>query len=302
MILGGKTCMPSHSSKMIYKIMTLFKFNQRLAEKIAADDFGVESHSKPSQKMVKKYDIKTIETQGRKTYIWNLDDVKKQQVLFYLHGGAFVSGQISLHFHFFKELIEKTGCAIIVPDYPLVPHAHVDDIYNYLDECYKDVMNLCENQRLIFMGDSAGGGLALGLAQRLSDKYDLKGHHLLLLSPWLDIRMTHPKIKQIQEEDPILNYETLKKIGMMYAGKYSLEDPLVIPLFGKFDGIDHISIWSGTRDILYADALQLEDILAHSTVKLDMHIYQDMLHTWMFFGIKESIKTMNEIVETMSLI
>ncbi|MDY0294967.1 MAG: alpha/beta hydrolase [Acholeplasmataceae bacterium] len=289
--------MPSHTSKMIYKIMTLFKFNQRLAEKIASDDFGIETHTKPSPKMVKKYDIKTIETEGRKTYIWNLKDLKKQPIIFYLHGGAFVGGQISLHFHFFKELINQTDCVMIVPDYPLVPHAHVDDIYNYLDECYKSVSDLCENQHMIFMGDSAGGGLAVGLAQRLYEKYGLKKQQLMLLSPWLDVSMSHPKINEIQKEDPILNHETLKKIGRMYTGKHDIDNPLVRPLLGTFDGIDYISVWTGTRDILYADALQLAEILSITSVKFDMHIYQDMLHTWMFFGIKESKQAINEMAQ-----
>ena len=290
--------MASLSSKMIYTILRRFKFNERLAKEIASPFFGTQSHPTLTSRTIKKYKIETIHVEGQKMYVWQGHVKKHRSVIFYIHGGAFVKRQSKLHFDLFKKLVSKTGCMLIAPDYPLVPNSKVDDIYQHLEACYHQVCHEYKNQNIILMGDSAGGGLALGLAQRLSEKENRKDQNLILISPWFDVSMTSPKVVEIQKEDPILNYQTLKHIGSMYAGSYAMSDPRVNPLYGTFEGIKHIAVWSGTYDILYADALALEEKLAQKKVHLDLYVYEKMLHTWIYFGIPESIKAIHEITNT----
>ncbi|TNF09484.1 MAG: alpha/beta hydrolase [Bacillota bacterium] len=290
--------MASQSSKMIQSFLRFFKFNQRLAKEIASPRFGMQQHPKLPLKVIKTYNIETHEVDGQKMYVWHGDKKEHQSVILYIHGGAFVKRQNTMHFNLFKKLVSKTGCLLIAPDYPLVPHAKVDDIYKHLERCYHQARQTYKTKQMILMGDSAGGGLALGLAQRLSEKENIKNQELILISPWLDVSMTHPKVVDIQKEDPILNYQTLKDIGLMYASSYALNDPIVNPLEGTFEGIKHIALWSGTYDILYADAIQLEEKLVKHNIDYEMHIYEKMLHTWIYFGIRESLKAIDEIIQT----
>jgi acetyl esterase/lipase len=117
-----------------------------------------------------------------------------------------------------------------------------------------------------------------------------------LLSPWLDVSMENQDIDSIQDRDPILNREALKMIGHMYGQGLKLTDPTISPLYGKLIGIDSIALWIGTNDILYADALALEKRLKDEDIDFKVFKHQDMLHTWMFFGIKESIDAIREMV------
>ena len=55
------------------------------------------------------------------------------------------------------------------------------------------------------MGDSAGGGLALGLEETLSLNNKQLPAKTILISPWLDTSMTNPKIDEIQPRDKVLN-------------------------------------------------------------------------------------------------
>ena len=51
------------------------------------------------------------------------------------------------------------------------------------------------------MGDSAGGGLALALALAAKDANLPQFAKLILLSPWLDLKMDNPKIQELDRKD-----------------------------------------------------------------------------------------------------
>lgn len=67
------------------------------------------------------------------------------------------------------------------------------------------------------MGDSAGGGLALGLAHALHNESVPQPKQLVLLSPWLDVTMSHPEIPKYEDADPILSSWGLKRVGELWA-------------------------------------------------------------------------------------
>ncbi len=286
--------MPSFLSRVIDYILRKSRLNQKLREEIDQNTLDQHPRDVPSQALIKKYHIKTEYVTKHIVYTWSIQEKPGKIGIFYLHGGAYVHGLSKMHFRLFQSLIKQTGCTLIVPDYPLVPHASADEIYSFLIECYDNYMDQFEH--VIIMGDSAGGGLALGLAQQLNqDGY--RNHHLMLLSPWLDVTMENKEIDLIQPLDPILNRETLKIVGKMYARERHLKDSMISPLYGSLKGIDSISVWIGTKDILYADALALEALGKKESVSIDMRIYHDMLHTWMFFGLKESSQAIKEMAE-----
>ena len=49
-------------------------------------------------------------------------------------------------------------------------------------------------EKLTIMGDSAGGGMSLALAQKFREECLPQPSNIVLLSPWLDITMTNPDI------------------------------------------------------------------------------------------------------------
>lgn len=284
--------MPSFLSRMIYNILKKSNLNQKLGQEIDQNTLDMHPKDQPSRAMIKKYHIKTESITNHLVYTWSYQKNPNRLGVFYLHGGAYVHGLTKMHFRLFQSLINQTECTLVVPDYPLVPHASADDIYAFLRESYDVYMDSFDH--VIIMGDSAGGGLALGLAQQLiKDGYD--NLHLMLLSPWLDVSMDNPQIDAIQALDPILNKETLKIVGKMYAGERQLDDPMISPLYGSLKGIESIALWIGTQDILYADALSLEALGHQEHVEIDMKVYPEMLHTWMLFGIKESKDAIKEM-------
>lgn len=81
-----------------------------------------------------------------------------------------------------------------------------------------------------------------------------KDHHLTLLSPWLDMTLSIPAIKEIDRFDPLLNVEGFRKAGVVYARRADPTSFMLSPVNGDLEELGKISIFIGSRDILAADA------------------------------------------------
>jgi len=93
------------------------------------------------------------------------------------------------HWLFINQILLQTKATIVVPDYPLAPQSNCKDVFNFMDTLYLTLLNKYKNQSIHFMGDSAGGGLALGFAKKLRTNQLKLPKQLILFSPWLDVTM-----------------------------------------------------------------------------------------------------------------
>lgn len=290
--------MPSLSSKILYQIMRRFKFNQILKKSL---DEGTISNAsdKPHRYIRPVAPIETLSIDGCDVFILRAKKGLNKPWILYLHGGAYVHGFQSFHWRFLKTVIKKTGWNIIAPDYPLLPHHTSKDMYDVIKKTYECLIHDEHPSSIVFMGDSAGGGLALGFAQWLTMQGMRSPDEIILLSPWLDISMNDEKIKEIEPLDPILNVDALRQIGQMLALDNNPKNYLYSPLYGDLKGIKTIRVITGTYDLLYADALRLSD---HGKQQGTVIVYpfSNMVHTFMFFGLSESKLAMNIIVKALS--
>jgi len=122
-----------------------------------------------------------------------------------------------------------------------------------MENVYDSLTAEADPQNLLFMGDSAGGGMALALSQLLRRRGKPLPHKLFLFAPWMDVSMTNPDIARIEPLDPLLNVQELIKAGKAYAGSLSVYDPLVSPVYGDLAHLPPTVIFAGTADVLLAD-------------------------------------------------
>jgi acetyl esterase/lipase len=148
---------------------------------------------------------------------------------------------------------------------------------------------------VVVMGDSAGGGMALALAQVLRAEGLPQPERLILLSPWLDVSMSNPALPELDKRDPILDIQGLKTAGEMYAGDLSVRDPRVSPMFGDCSHLAPMSLFIGTRDIFLADCRDFRTKLTAEGIRLDYHEAPEMLHDWMIMPTPEAEEVLSEI-------
>ena len=155
---------------------------------------------------------------------------KNSKYIIYFHGGAYMGGLEKYHWEFIEKLSNETGYGIIIPDYPLAPKYTYKEVFEMVEPLYKDIIKEIKPENIIMMGDSAGGGLALALEEKLGEKEIEVPEKLILISPWIDTRMTNPKIEEVQEYDRDLSKEKLKLAGIAYAGEKENNSYLVNPI------------------------------------------------------------------------
>lgn len=238
--------------------------------------------SKPPKSLSKNYNLKEYDYQHRQVFTIEPDEEESSgKVIMYLHGGSYVGELYREHWNFFRDLIKDTGATIVVPDYPLTPQYKYTDVFGMVLPLYREMVKRVEKENFILMGDSAGGGIALALAEE-AGKEDLnQPSKLILISPWLDVTMKNPKIDTVQKHDKMLNKKVLTIAGVAYAGGKNMDKYLVSPINGPLNKLENVIIYTGTYDILNPDVHTFEKLAKEKNLNLDIRETKGAAHIWL---------------------
>jgi acetyl esterase/lipase len=266
-----------------------------MEKKMILDNFR-KSPVEPLKSMVKNYDISIHKQAGRK--IWTISPKENQEniVILFLHGGGYIANITKNHWQLVKTLIHETKATIVVPDYPLAPKSKCKEVYTFMNSLYEKLLIDYSDHRMIFIGDSAGGGLVLGLVQQLRNMNKKQPEQMILFSPWLDMTMTNPMLKSIDPLDKMLSINGLKIAGENYAGTLDSKDYRLSPIYGNFRDLCQLSIFTGTNDLLNADAQKCQQIMNNHNLKINYFEYPHMFHDWVIISnLKETIDVIEKV-------
>lgn len=202
------------------------------------------------------------------------------QVVVYLHGGAYVLEITPLHWMGLADLEIRSGAAFVVPIYPLAPYATASTTVPTAAAIVRDVMHEYGAENVTLMGDSAGGGMALAVAQQLGVMLAPQPRQIVLISPWVDVSMDNPEIKRIENRDLVLRIPGLAQLAHTYAGKLPLRHPMVSPLFGDMTGLAPMTVFAGTYEMLHPDITAFVEAARAAGVDVDYHEQQRAQHNY----------------------
>lgn len=280
--------------KFIARMLGLNKF---LRKKLDSGDFSKRWVPEPPKNFYKEFNVSTDKIVGHSVFTIAPKKNNCGKYILYLHGGAYVNSFVKQHWDLIAEIVKRTNATLIVPDYPLAPKYTYVDTVKMAENVFEELLIKIAPKDLIFMGDSAGAGLALTLAQKLKIDGRQQPNNIILLSPWLDISTSNIEAIEIEKYDILLNIESLQLAGKLYAGNEDPKNYLMSPIFGSFEGLGKISIFIGTHDLLYPDCIRLKNKLKESKMSFNFFEYPKMFHVWMLFiGLKESKSVLKQIV------
>ncbi len=222
-------------------------------------------------------------------------DEASSGVVLYLHGGAFVRDVMRSQWRFAERLATRTGATIVVPLYPLAPEHDDRAVAPPLRALYARLVERHGGERLTLLGDSAGGGLTLALAQAVRDAGEEAPSRLVLLSPWLDLALSDPAQPGLARTDPMLDAPGLHAAAAWHAGDRDPGDPALSPLFGSLDGLPPIALFTGTNDLVYPDSRRLRDRARHAGARLLYREYPGLFHVWPLADIPEGRQAIDEM-------
>ncbi len=234
------------------------------------------------------------------TMDWYQSGTDTARVIVYFHGGSFIDRPSEAHWLFVDRLAADTGAKVIVPLYPRLPDNTADDAYTALLAFCREVIEPLGSGKLIFMGDSAGGGMALALAELLATEGINGPEQLILISPWLDLSMDNDEMEEYADKDPKLDREALRYAGRCWAGEREVYDPLISPLYGDFSDIGSVALYAGTRELLYPDIVRFAALLDAAGHDYTLYTGSGMNHVWPLFqcyNLREAETATNDIEE-----
>ncbi len=259
----------------------------------------LDIESKVPENLTSEVNIETREFMSRKLFVISPYEEKNNgKTILYFHGGAYVAEASDAHWDFLKKLVKDTGSTVIMPDYPLTPKYTYKDVLNMIEPVYKETLTKVGSKNLIVMGDSAGGGMALGLIEKLSLNSVELPSKTILISPWLDVTMSNSQISEVQKNDKDLNKEKLALAGISYSrGINSQEEYFVNPIKGDISKLKNIIIYTGTYDILNPDCHLLESKANDNEEIIKIKEYETAPHIWIIVSNDElSLKAYNELI------
>lgn len=224
---------------------------------------------------------------------------ESQQELLYLHGGAYINPIVRQHWQLLARLVQGTQAAATVPLYPLAPQASHREALAFVLRQYRALLERRAPESLTVMGDSAGGGLALALAQRLRDEGLPQPARLLLISPWVDLHLPDDdaELQALAARDPMLDLPGLREAARLWADGAALHEPALSPVNGRLDGLAPMTVLIGTRDLLWPGVRRLRERAQAQGARLHYVEAPGMLHAWPLLPQAEARQAQRRIIE-----
>jgi monoterpene epsilon-lactone hydrolase len=198
----------------------------------------------------------------------------------FLHGGGYVNEIVRAHWRIVGFLTREARVRCVVPIYPLAPHGTAIDVVPATGKLLRNLLEECGSAKVTVVGNSAGAGLGLAAAQWLRNCGYRQPDKLVLISPGLDFSIRQPEQVAIAARDPINDIPGTIEMGRLYAGGLVVAHPYVSPLNGDMHGLAPMIVFSGTRDLLYPDSVDLAAKARAAGVPVELHLRRDQPHNY----------------------
>jgi len=204
-------------------------------------------------------------------------ETRTEQVIVFIHGGAYMLGSAQAYRGFASQLAVRTGYSTFVLDYPLTPEQPFPAAPDRVIEILKGLIDSgIENITLV--GDSAGAALSLVALQH--PQLVQKIRSAVLFSPWIDLTFSGASFNDPNMHDPIFQPSILQNAAAAYLQGASAEDQRASPLFAQYSHLPPLMIQVGTEELLLDDATRLAAQLAEQGGEVQLDIYQGMHHVF----------------------
>lgn len=297
-IQGGQG-MRSLQSVLFEKFLVFRGTKKKFLDARLMDDFIANKYNEApyelDEKFAQQHNILNNSMKNMLYYTINEQHIP-EKVIYYFHGGAYINDPLIFHWRYLLKLAQETNYTIVVPIYPKLPRFTHKECIEALHELYDELVTKYDVP-FIFMGDSAGGGLALSFAQDVKHLSKKQPQHVVLHSAWLDVRGEDPQYKELEKLDPMLGVLGAQQLGRMWANGLDLTDSKVSPFHGEIKDIGQITVFVGTDELLLVDARMLLNKANEQNVAINYFEYRKMNHVFPVFPIPEAKKALKALVQ-----
>ncbi len=261
-----------------------------------------EKSAKMFGKIPKDIEITPLDIDGMYAEWLSFHGVKEDSAILYFHGGGYCIGSPPSHRTHISKFVKGTGIRALSFDYRLAPEnqfpAALDDAlkaYNFLmDSGYPP-------EKIGFIGDSAGGGLALATLLALKENNIGLPAAVSVMSPWTDLKCTGESLIRNARVDTISWKESWTVFSKYYCREQDPASPLISPLYGDLSGLPPLQIHVGSYETLLDDSKRFYEKARAAGTKAEIIIGEGLFHCYpvcspMFPEAKEAMDKINNFI------
>ena len=223
-----------------------------------------------------------------------------------MHGGAFLTCGVNTHGRLVETLSNFADSPVLVVNYRMIPKHSVGMA---LDDCYDAYKWLrlkgYDPEQIVLAGDSAGGYLALALAEKLQQE-GLAGESpaaIVTLSPLFEIdneaRANHPNIHS-DAMFPPKAFTALVDLVEAAAARNVVDgkaEEVFEPLDHIEPGLPRTLIHVSGSEVLLNDARKAAHMLAAAGVPVEVRVWPGQMHVFQIAApaVKEATRSLKQV-------
>ena len=261
------------------------------------------------------YSYQKVDVDGVKTEVFRKKKNPGQNVVFVIHGGAYIS-RMMFYYRLLNKRYSKAsgGGTVIHFDYRCAPEhkypAALEDTLKVWDWMLQQGW---KEENVITVGDSAGGHLSVDLMMKLHDTGRKQPRAAILMSPWLDMTASGESYVYNYKVDPVFGIrgetptaEEVKEMLMtselyMWLGNNDRRDPYISPVYAEFDDTyPPILVTAGGYEMLKSDSETLVEKFRKAGVEASLYIGEGMFHVFQVYQLfpeaRKALKVMDAFI------
>ena len=229
----------------------------------------------------------------------------KRRVILYMHGGAFLTCGANSHGRLTTMISHYADSPVLVLNYRMLPKHSVGQAIDDCQDGYEWLRDLgYEPDQIVLAGDSAGGYLALALAERLLAQ-DEEPAAIVSLSPLMQLDMEAKKAHANIRSDamfPPKAFDALVEL-VAQAAAHNVVDGKPEEVFEPLDhiepGLPRTLIHVSGSEVLLYDARLAARRLAAAGVPAEVRVWPGQMHVFQLCAplVPEAVRSLRQIGE-----
>lgn len=205
---------------------------------------------------------------------------RKDRAILYFHGGGYVSGTCNSHRSITAKFVKGSQVGALLFEYRLAPEHPFPAALEDSQTVYRWLLSQgIGSEKIVFVGDSAGGGLCLGTLLALRDQGIVLPAAAVAYSPVTDFKCTGES-HQTKAKVCLSPAGMTPALAKHYAGDKDCRLPYISPLYGELQGLPPLLLYAGQDEILCDDASRFAVKAKQAGVNVTLRIGEGMFHCY----------------------
>lgn len=204
----------------------------------------------------------------------------EERVILYFHGGGYVLGSIDDHRGIVAKFVKGSGVRALLFGYRLAPEHRFPAALDDSVAAYQWLLTQgVSPSKIVFAGDSAGGGLCLATLLAVRDGGMPLPAAAVALSPWTDLKNTGESLRT-NAAKCLSPTNSWIACANHYLGDQDPGNPYASPLYDDLRGLPPLLIFAGGDETLRDDSTRFARKAKDAGVDVTLKVGEGMCHCY----------------------